>query len=66
MALPAPDTRRATSPKNVEIVLRIVDSLSAGKIDEALRGVVDDFEVDLSNSIAPLSGVYRGRQAVRL
>jgi hypothetical protein len=46
-------------------VLRIVGSLSAGKIDEALRGVADDFEVDLSNSIAPLRGVYRGRQAVR-
>jgi SpoVK/Ycf46/Vps4 family AAA+-type ATPase len=25
--------------------------------------VADDFEVDLSNSIAPLRGVYRGRQA---
>jgi ketosteroid isomerase-like protein len=62
-SLPAPDTQRATSRAEVEVVRRIVDSLSAGKIDEALRGVADDFEVDLSNSIGPLKGVYRGRQA---
>jgi len=62
-SLPAPDTQRAASPEKIEIVLRIVDSLSARKIDEALQYVADDFEVDLSSSIGPLRGIYRGRQA---
>jgi hypothetical protein len=61
--LPAPNAQRATSPKKVEIVRQIVDSLNAGEIDEALRGVADAFVMDLSNSIGPLRGVYRGRQA---
>jgi len=62
-SLPAPDTQRAASPEKIEIVLRIVDSLSARKIDEALQYVADDFELDLSSSIGPLRGIYRGRQA---
>ena len=42
-------------------MLRIVDSFNAREIDEALRGVADDFELDCLNSIGPLKGVYRGR-----
>jgi SnoaL-like domain len=44
-------------------VRRIIDSLNAGEVDEALRCVGDDFEIDLSASVGPLRGVYRGRQA---
>jgi SnoaL-like domain len=43
-------------------VRRIIDSLNAGRIEEALRVVADDFEIDWSNSSDRLSGVYRGRQ----
>jgi ketosteroid isomerase-like protein len=60
-SLPASDAQRATSPEKIEIVLRIIDSLNARKIDEALQFVADDFELDLSSSIGPLKGVYRGR-----
>jgi ketosteroid isomerase-like protein len=60
-SLPA-RTQRATSREKVEIVRRIVDSLNAREIDEALQYVADDFEIDLSNAIGPLRGVYRGRQ----
>ena len=60
-SLPAPDTQRAASPEKIEIVLRIVDSLNAREIDEALQYVADDFELDWSSSVGPLKGVYRGR-----
>jgi ketosteroid isomerase-like protein len=63
-SLPAP-VEGATSPENVEIVLRIVNSLNAREIGEALRVLADDFELDCSNSIGPLKGVYRGRDAAR-
>ncbi len=52
------------SQENVELVRRTVDLFNAKRIDEALQVVRDDFEMDWSNSIGPLKGIYRGKQGV--
>jgi hypothetical protein len=52
------------SEKNVELVRGTIDLFNAREIDQALDGVPDDFEMDWSNSIGPLKGIYRGRQEV--
>ena len=44
------------------MVRRVTDSVNRGRL--ALEDVADDFEMDWSNSIGPLSGVYRGRKQV--
>jgi hypothetical protein len=55
------------SQENVEIVRRAFDSINRGDVDAALEAAADDFEMDWSNSIGPLNGVYRGRpEALRL
>lgn len=61
-SLPRP-VECATSREKIAIVLRIVDSLNAREIGNALRDVADDFELDCSNSIGPLKGIYRGRDS---
>jgi hypothetical protein len=33
----------------------IIDSFNARRVDEALQGVADDFEIDRSSSIGPLN-----------
>ena len=50
---------------NVEIVRRTVDLWNRRDIEGALAGTHEDFEMDWSNSIGPLKGVYRGREEVR-
>ena len=52
------------SEKNTELVRRTIDLFIAREVDQALDGVPDDFEMDWSNSIGPLKGIYRGRQQV--
>jgi ketosteroid isomerase-like protein len=52
------------SQENVEIVRRAFDSINRGDVDAALEAAADDFEMDWSNSIGPLKGVYRGRPEV--
>jgi len=52
------------SEENVELVRRTIDLFNAREIDRALDGFPDDFEMDWSNSIGPLKGIYRGRQEV--
>jgi ketosteroid isomerase-like protein len=52
------------SQKNVELVRRAIDFFNRGDIDQALSETHDEFEMDWSNSIGPLKGVYRGRQQV--
>ena len=39
----------------------MIDLFNAKEIEQALDGVRDDFEMDWSNSIGPLKGIYRGR-----
>ena len=52
------------SRENVEIVRRAIDATNRRDIDGALEAAADDFQMDWSNSIGPLKGVYRGREEV--
>ncbi len=52
------------SEANIELVRRTIDLWNATEIDQALEELADDFEMDWSNSIGPLKGIYRGRQGV--
>lgn len=47
---------------NVELVRRTIDLFNRKEIARALDAVHDDFELDWSNSIGPLKGVYKGRK----
>jgi ketosteroid isomerase-like protein len=53
------------SRENVEIVRRAFESINRGDVDGALDAAADDFEVDWSNSIGPLKGIYKGKERVR-
>ena len=44
------------------MVRRAIDSINRGNFLMATEYTADDFEMDWSNSIGPLSGVYRGRE----
>src|SRR3954452_9004432 len=52
------------SQENVELVRQTIGFFNRRDIARALEGTHDDIEMDWSNSIGPLKGVYRGRQAV--
>src|SRR6476469_3399026 len=52
------------SQENVEMVRRVNDLFNAAEIEQALDLVDDDLEMDWTNSIGPLKGVYRGREGV--
>jgi hypothetical protein len=49
---------------NVERVRRVVNAFNRGEPELALEDAVEDFVMDWSNSIGPLKGVYRGKDAV--
>lgn len=53
------------SEGNAEKVRKVFEALSRGDLDAALAGATNDFEVDWTNSIGLLNGVYRGRDEVR-
>ena len=50
------------SQENVEMVRRAIDSINRGRL--AVEDLADDFEMDWSNSVGPLKGVYRGLEQV--
>ena len=50
--------------ENVEVVHRVNDLFNAKEVEQALDLVGDEFEMDWTNSIGPLRGVYRGRRGV--
>jgi ketosteroid isomerase-like protein len=50
------------SQENVEMVRRVIDSINQGCL--ALEDASDNFEMDWSNSVGPLKGVYRGEEQV--
>jgi ketosteroid isomerase-like protein len=52
------------SQENVAMVRRAIDSINRGEVRLAMEAADDDFEADWSNSVGPLSGVYRGREQV--
>jgi ketosteroid isomerase-like protein len=47
---------------NAELVRRIIELFNRKDIARVLDAVADDFELDWSNSIGPLKGVYKGRE----
>ena len=53
------------SQENIDLVRRSIDLFNRREIDRALEATHEDFEVDWSNSIGPLKGVYKGRDAVQ-
>jgi ketosteroid isomerase-like protein len=52
------------SQENVKLVRDAITLLNRGDFRGAIADIADDFEMDWSNSIGPLSGVYRGRKEV--
>jgi len=52
------------SQGNVEMVRLAIDAINHGDMSRAMEQADDDFEMDWSNSIGPLNGVYRGRGQV--
>jgi ketosteroid isomerase-like protein len=50
--------------ENVELVRHITDLFNRGEVGRALESAQQDLEIDWSNSIGPLKGIYRGREAV--
>jgi ketosteroid isomerase-like protein len=50
---------------NGEVVRAVIESINGGDLDQALQATHQDFEADWSNSIAPHSGVHRGRDRAR-
>jgi ketosteroid isomerase-like protein len=53
------------SQENVEHFRRVIELLNREDVDGALERAADDFVVDMSNSIGPDKGVYRGKERVR-
>ena len=49
---------------NAELLRRSIDAFNRGGPEAALEDATDDFVMDWSNSIGPLKGVYRGKEAV--
>jgi len=54
------------SHENVELVRGTIDSINRRDLDQAVEAAHNDFEADWSNSIAPHSGIYRGREQARV
>jgi hypothetical protein len=52
------------APENVELVRRTIDFFNRKEIDRALDATDPNLEMDWSNSIGPLRGVYRGHKEV--
>ena len=50
--------------ENIDLVRRTVDLFNRREIGRALEAAHEDFQMDWSNSIGPLKGVYKGREAV--
>jgi ketosteroid isomerase-like protein len=53
------------SKENVATVRAIWDAVNRGDPDAALERLPEDFVVDWSASVAPESGVYRGRDEIK-
>ena len=51
--------------ENIEAARRVIEMWKRGDFDRALDLAADDFVVDMSNSIGPDKGVYRGVERVR-
>jgi len=49
---------------HAEVVRRTIDLFNRREIERALDVASDDFEMDWSESIGPIRGIYRGREQV--
>jgi ketosteroid isomerase-like protein len=54
------------SRENVEIVRRSFAAANAGDWESFFRDVAPNYEYDLSRTIGPVTGVYRGEEAQRV
>jgi ketosteroid isomerase-like protein len=52
------------SQENVVLVRRAINLVNRGDFRRAIEEADDDFDMDWSNSVGPLSGVYRGKRQV--
>ena len=50
------------APDNSETVQKVFAAFNRGDVEAALETAQPDFEMDWSNSIGPLKGVYSGRE----
>jgi ketosteroid isomerase-like protein len=50
--------------ENIDLIRRVIDLFNGKEIDRALDAMDEDVEMDWSNSIGPLRGIYRGRRQV--
>jgi ketosteroid isomerase-like protein len=53
------------SQENVEIVRHFIDAMNRSDWDATAKSVTPDFENDLSRSVGPHGGVYKGGQMRR-
>jgi ketosteroid isomerase-like protein len=53
------------SEENVATVRATFEAVNRGDLDDAVARIPEDFVADWSESVAPESGVYRGRDEVR-
>ena len=51
--------------ENVAVARRVMDAINRGDFDAAVAHFSEDFELDFSNSRAPVSGIYRGREEAK-
>jgi ketosteroid isomerase-like protein len=51
--------------ERVEAVRRVVEAINRSDIDAAVESLSQDFEIDFSNSLSPMAGIYRGRDGAR-
>src|SRR5262245_32061545 len=64
-ASPSRDTAWAMSEENVETIRAVFEAINQGDLDAAIAYLPSDFVADWSASLAPESGLYRGRDEVR-
>jgi ketosteroid isomerase-like protein len=50
------------SQENVELVRAVIDALSRGDWESALKDTAPNVELDLSRALGPQRGVYRGEE----
>ena len=50
---------------NIEVVKRSLDAMNRADFDAVAESSTEDFELDFSNSLGPMSGIYRGRDGLK-
>ena len=50
---------------NIEVVERSLDAINRSDFDAVAAISTEDFELDFSNSLGPMTGIYRGRNGIK-